>query len=141
EWLPWLRVGDVNGEVHDAAVPLSTLQVVVTGATPPLVVKVTAGVVVATNAPLAGLAMFTARPAAIVKVTLAWPTLPAWSVAATVIVCVVPGVNGPNDVGLVHGVAVPESSLHVVPVTDEVASVAVNARLTVVPVVEPFGGL
>jgi hypothetical protein len=89
-WLPLLRLGGVNGEVHEAAAAASTLQVVVTGATPPLVVNVTAGVVVPTNPPLAGALMLTASALATVKFTVAEPVLPAVSVAVTITVCALP---------------------------------------------------
>jgi hypothetical protein len=91
------------------------------------------------NALLAGELMVTTGTAATVKVVVALPVLPAWSVAATMIVWL-PGASPLYGCGLVQAVAAAASSLQVVPVTEVVASVAVKTVLTELPVVEPLAG-
>ena len=89
-WLPSASEAVAAPEVQEAAVPESILQVVVTGATPPLVLKLSVGVCVPITLPLTGELMLTVSALATVKLTVDEPTLPAVSVAATVIVWLLP---------------------------------------------------
>ena len=89
-WLPSASEAVAAPEVQAVAVPESILQVVLTGETPPVVLKLSVGVCVPIVLPLAGELMLTARPVATVKLTWALPTLPAVSVALTVTVWLLP---------------------------------------------------
>src|SRR5678815_1738666 len=95
-WLPSVSAAGVNGEVQVAKLPLSTWHWIEVA--PPVVVKATVGVL----SPVGEATGVTATPGGIVSTTNAvepLPTLPAASVARTVIVWLASesaaaGVNG-----------------------------------------------
>jgi hypothetical protein len=103
----------------------------------PVVVKATDVLVELMNAPAAGEVIVTVGSAATVKVVVAEPVLPAWSVAVTTIEWL-PAARPLYGWPLVQLVAAAASSLQVVVVV--VASVTVNVVVTAGPVVAPFAG-
>ena len=81
-WRPWPSDGNEAGEVQAFAAPPSSEQVMLVGEF--VAVKLTEAVVLFVNEPDAGDVIVTTGIAATVNVVVAEPVLPAWSVAATV---------------------------------------------------------